>query len=98
MNISKQIISLLFSSFMGIVLFLISYINYCIVKNKKLIYKYILTVICIIDFSLAYLIGLFYINDGVIHIYFIMVVAIFFCCSVKLMPRILKTDNFFKGK
>ena len=95
MNVKTQIISLLYSGLMGVVLYLLSYLNYKIVYKNNVIWKYILTFIFVIDYSLLYIIGLYYINDGVVHIYFIMLVILFFYASVKLMPSTLKIDNFF---
>ena len=98
MNIKIQILSLIYSFFMGFILYLLSILNYHIVINKKNIWKYILTILLVIDFVLIYLVGIYYINNGIVHIYFIIMVIIAFLASVKLLPIAKKNDNNFKDK
>ena len=81
---------------MGFILYLLSILNYHIVINKKNIWKYILTILLVIDFVLIYLVGIYYINNGIVHIYFIIMVIIAFLASVKLLPIAKKNDNNFK--
>ena len=90
MNVITQIFSILYSAIMGVALYFISYFNYKFIEKVSLMWKYVLTTILIMDFTLAYIVGLYYINNGIVHIYFLLVVCIFFLISVNVLPRFLK--------
>ncbi len=95
MEISVQIFSLVYSFFMGVLLYIISLVNYRLIGFKKGIIKYACTLLLIIDFNLIYLVGLYHINYGIIHFYFIVLVIIGFSLAVKIVPRVIKSDNYF---
>ena len=96
MNIKIQIYSFIFSFFMGIFLYIISLLNYKIIFKKKTYLKFLYTLLVMLDYNLIFLVGLYYINDGIIHIYFIITLIIAFLISVKIMPRVIKSDKLFK--
>ncbi len=98
MNVHFQILSLIYSSFMGLVLYVLCLFNQLVIIKKSPIWKYILTFIMIIDFSLIYIVGLYFVNGGILHPYFIFLIIIFFSISVKLLPIAPKNDNHFKNK
>ena len=83
MNYKIQLISFLFSFIFGIFFNLVSKLNYKIVAKYPKLLRYIITMVFILDVSLLYVICMYRINYGVIHIYFILVLFIgFFCASL----------------
>ena len=97
MNVHIQLLSILYSFFMGVVLFFTSFINYKIIVRKRLLIKIVCTILLIIDYNLIYLLGLYAINGGVVHIYFLLVLIFAFVLSVKIMQTILKKDIFLNA-
>ena len=95
MNINIQIISLLFSFIMGVILYLICSYHYIVIKNNNICWKLLTTTALMIDYNLLYLVGLYYINNGTIHIYFLFMVIVGFYLAVKFMPTIRKFVNYF---
>ena len=98
MSINIQIYSLIYSIVMGIILYIVCLFNYIVTKNYSPIWKYLLTLLLVIDYNLLFLTGLFYINDGIMHIYFLFLVLFAFGGCVKIMPTIRKNYNLFKAK
>lgn len=88
MKIDVQLWSFLYAIFSGWIFYVLSYFNYKIVKNYKVIWKYIITIVFVIDFDLLFLLGLYIINEGILHIYFLLILVISFFVSVKLMPKL----------
>ena len=88
MKIDVQLWSFLYAIFSGWIFYVLSYFNYKIVKNYKVIWKYIITIVFVIDFDLLFLLGLYIINEGILHIYFLLILVISFFVSVKLMPKV----------
>ena len=83
---------------MGIILYIFSYINYKIFTNHNNIVRFFSTVVMVCDFNLLYIVGLYYINNGLVHIYFLLTLSIAFVLSVNIMPMVTKSDNYFKKK
>ena len=73
-----QLHSFLFSFIFGIFFFITSYFNNKLIKNKKAIFKYIITFLYIVNIVLIYILLLYKINYGVFHIYFLMTVLVGF--------------------
>ncbi len=72
MRLYIQIGSLLFSMIYGIIFyFLLEGFNKLVCK-VKIIYKLLLSLIFVISLSIVYFMGLLFINNGVIHIYFLL--------------------------
>ncbi len=76
MNLNIQIYSLFFSFIFGIVFyFLLEVLN--VIKLKvKLLFRVIISFFFIILSSLLYFGGLLYINNGYLHIYFLVMIAV----------------------
>ena len=92
-----QIESLVYSFSFGILFYLFARVNYFILKNKTKFIKFIITNIFVIDVVLVYIYFMYKINNGIFHIYFILLLALgFWLCSkyynilVKLCQMILK--------
>lgn len=71
MNYKIQLISLLFSFIFGVFFYLSSLLNYKLIKKHHIIVKYLITFVYIIDIALLYVLFMYKINYGIIHIYFI---------------------------
>ncbi len=95
MGLKTQIISLLFSFVFGIIFSICTNINYKFLFCKKKIFQIIITIIYVIDASLAYFLMIRRINEGIIHSYFLLSVALgFFIGFVNLSKYV----NLFKNK
>ena len=83
MNYKLQIISFIFSFIFGAFFYETCFINYKLIKKCKTWLKYLLSIIYVIDISLLYILGMYKINYGIIHIYFILVLFLgFYLASV----------------
>ncbi len=71
MILKIQIYSLLFSFFYGIFVFFLLEINYKLLYTGKIIYRIIISFLFVMFISLLYFYGLLKINNGIIHIYFL---------------------------
>lgn len=71
-----QLLSFFFSFFFGIFFSLVSRFHYGFISSLKKWLRYLLTLLFILDISLLYLILMYSINSGVIHIYFIILAMV----------------------
>ncbi len=71
MNYKLQLLSFLVSFLFGIFFYFTSLLNHKIIKKHSIFFKYIITFIYILDISLMYVLLMYKVNYGVIHIYFI---------------------------
>ncbi len=83
MILSYQIYSLFYSFIYGLFFSLMVNLNYKYLFKKKIMIQIIFTFIFIIVMSLIYFIGLVFINNGVIHLYFYLVVSLGFIIGVR---------------
>jgi len=74
MDLNAQIFSLIFSFCYGIIFSFLVNINYNLLFNKKKYFKVIFTAVFIIDMALIYFFVLNIINNGIIHIYFLLLI------------------------
>ena len=74
MILSIQIYSFLYSFCYGVFFFILLEINYKIIYSENKYIKVIGTLVFILFNSLLYFIGLKSINNGIIHIYFLLTV------------------------
>lgn len=88
MKIEIQLQSFFYSIFSGWLFYILSYFNYKIVKKYSVVWKYIITTIFVLDFDLLFVLGLYIINEGNLHVYFLLTLIITFFVSVKLMPKL----------
>ena len=59
--------------------------------------RYILTFLFILDISLSYILFMYYVNHGVIHIYFIIVTLIGYFVEKKIHQNVKKYVKFCHG-
>lgn len=79
-----QLLCLIISFIYGFILYKLNCFNYKILKNKFIIFRIILYLFYILDLSILYIVILYKINKGILHIYFvIMIILGFIISSVK---------------
>ena len=103
MNLSEQLIAIIFSFIYGIVLAILYNFNYNLLFSKRKIYKIIFTIIFILDLVLIYFLVLRKINNAIIHPYFYLVISFgfFFCFNISKKLRVffkVKTKEDVKNK
>ena len=89
MILEEQIISLLFSFSYGIISSLLTTINYKIIISNKPIIKIIGSTFLITIIILGFYCGLLYINCGVIHPYFLLMLTLGYCLGSVNYKKIL---------
>ena len=83
-----QIYSLLFSFFYGIFVFFLLELNYKLLYTGKMLYKIIISFLFVMFISLLYFYGLLKINNGIIHIYFLIVMFTGYMLSFVIYRKI----------
>lgn len=66
-----QLVCLVISFFFGVLIYYFNKFNSILVKNKNIILKIVISLLGLNILALAYVVFLFLINGGVLHIYFI---------------------------
>lgn len=98
MNYKIQLISFLFSFLFGVFFYLTSLINYKIIKKHSYLIKYLISFIYVLDMALVYILLLYKVNNGVIHVYFVLVLGIGFLVSCLYYKKIKKICEKVKNK
>ena len=88
MILKMQILSLLFSFIYGNFVFWLLEINYRLLYEGKIVYRVIISFLFVMFISLLYFIGLFKINNGIIHIYFFIVLLTGYLLSFVIYRKI----------
>lgn len=88
MNLKIQIISLLFSFFYGVTFSFLVNINYELLFKKRKKYRIIYTLIFVLIMALLYFFLLQKINNGIMHVYFLMIILIGFYISFPITKKI----------
>ena len=78
MNSTIQLISFLVSFIYGILFYLLTRFNKYIIENRRIVFRFIITLIFIIDIAILYIYIMYRINNGYFHIYFIFTVILGF--------------------
>lgn len=76
MNYKLQLASFLFSLVYGIFFFITNRLNKKLIQKEKVIFKYIITFLYILNIVLIYIISIYKINTGIFHFYFILMVIL----------------------
>lgn len=90
MVLAIQIYSLLFSFFYGMFFYFLLEINYKFLYNDKFILKLIYTLVFILFNTLLYFVCLKKINNGVIHIYFLLIILLGYIIAKFLLKKIIR--------
>ncbi len=93
MNIKIQIISIIFSFVFGIIFSLLTNLNYKYLFSKNKVYKVFFTFIYILDATLLYFIIIKKINNGIVHLYFLLFIGLGFLVG---LLRLTKYTNKLK--
>lgn len=72
MNSYVQVICLVVSFLYGIILYYLNTFNYRILRNKNIVVKVCGSILYILNATLLYILFLYKINYGMLHIYFIL--------------------------
>ncbi len=98
MDYKVQIVSFIFSFIFGMFFYFTSLINYKFIKKYSKCLKYIISIIYIIDITLIYILMMYKINYGVIHVYFIIVLFIGFYLASIYSKKLRKICKVLKKK
>lgn len=96
MNYKLQLLSFLVSFLFGIFFYFTSLLNHKIIKKHSIVLQYIITFVYILDISLLYILLMYKVNYGIIHVYFIgmlflgFVFGWFYCKHLKKFCKIKK--------
>lgn len=83
MELSTQLMSLIFSFAYGILVSYLFNINYNFIYKSSILYKVVINILFCINLGLIYFLLIKVINHGVIHIYFLFMFLLGFCIFVK---------------
>lgn len=98
MNIKIQIISIIFSFIFGIVFSIFTNVNYRYLFSKNKMYKVFFTFIYVLDATLLYFLIIRKLNEGVVHLYFLLFIGLGFLLGlIKLNKYINKLKNCLKS-
>ena len=81
MNLKLQIYSFVFSFLFGIILSVFTNLNYGLLFNKNKKIKILGNFLFLFDFSLIYFLGIKLINNGILHIYFLLLLILYITSS-----------------
>ncbi len=76
MNSYIQLISLIVSFLYGYILYYLNKFNIKIINKKNLVFKIIISFLYIFDISLLYVVLLYILNKGILHIYFVLFIIL----------------------
>lgn len=83
MNSYVQLICLIVSFLYGFFINITNNINFKIINNKNIFIKIIISLLYLFNISLLYVVFLYKINNGMLHIYFTLLIFIGYLFSVK---------------
>ncbi len=98
MNYKIQLLSFVCSFIFGIFFYWTSLLNYKLIKKKHWFVQYALTGIYITNIALLYVLFMYKVNYGVIHIYFILVLFLGFYFGCTYRKKIRKFCKVFDKK
>lgn len=98
MNYKLQLISFLVSFLFGIFFYFTSLFNHKIIKKHSIVLQYLITFVYILDISLLYILLMYKVNYGVIHIYFIGMLFLGFAFGFVYCKKLRKFCKVKKNK
>ena len=81
MNYKLQLLSFLVSFLFGIFFYFTSLFNHKMISKQPILIKYIITLLYVLVISLLYVLLMYKVNYGVIHIYFLFILFLGFYCG-----------------
>ncbi len=94
MDAKTQIIALCLSFVYGFILYFLTKLNNSIIKNKKKIYRSLITILYTYNLILIYIILIFHINNGTFHLYFFLMIIIGYIMAFKFTNKMLNNVKF----
>lgn len=95
MDYKVQLISLLVSFIFGITFYFTSLLNYKIIKKYNKIFKYVTTLLYMLNIAIVYICLLFKVNNGNVHPYFIIMVLLGFLLGIKIKKMLIKNVKLY---
>jgi len=92
MEETLQLLSFLVSFLFGFIFHLFSNFHFKITDRYSILLKYIATFLFLLDAVLVYILILYYLNGGILHIYFLIFVFLGFFLFGILQKRVKFTD------
>lgn len=83
MELNTQIMSLIFSFGYGIIVSYLFNLNYNFIYKSGILYKVVINILFCVNLGLIYFLLLKIINNGVVHIYFVLMFLLGFSLFVK---------------
>ena len=83
MNNYVQLYSFLFSFGFGVLFAFLNEINTKLISRSPNIFKIVITFLFVLDVSLLYLVTIYFINNGILHLYFFIFIFLGYIFSVK---------------
>lgn len=93
MDLNIQINLIIFSFVFGMLFSLLITINYKFLYQGKNIFRFIVNLMIIIVSVLIYFIGIRKINNGILHIYSLLLIIVGFICENFIRSKLLKKHN-----
>ncbi len=85
MNSYIQLVCMIGSLLFGACLYYMNKVNTRLISNKNILIKILISILYLFNVSLLYVVLLYRINDGILHIYFVLFIIIgyIFMCVKK---------------
>ena len=87
MNSYIQLFCLALSFVYGCVICLLNNFNYKLLRSKNILLKLFVSGLYIFDISLLYIVILYIVNDGILHIYFILLMIFGYILTLKYVNK-----------
>ncbi len=94
MDAKTQIIILLYSFFFGFIFYYLAKLNNWIIKNKKKLFRSIITILFMYNIVLIYIISIYKINNGKFHIYFLLMIILGYFIGYSFMKKMLNNAKY----
>ena len=72
MDSYTQLFCLVFSFIYGILVCYFNNLNYKFLLSKNIFFKILISFLYVLDMALLYIVVLYLVNDGILHIYFVL--------------------------
>lgn len=89
MSSNLQLISFFVSFLYGVFFYLLTSLNFKLIKDLKLYMQHILTFLYVMDMIIIYVIIFYHLNKGYFHIYFILMVFVGYLIGYIISKKII---------
>ena len=98
MTSNLQLISFLVLFFYGVFFYLLTILNFRLLKDVKVYIEHLLTFVYVLDMTIIYILIFYHLNKGYFHIYFILMVFVGFFVMMFLHHKYGKRVKMFFKK